>query len=87
MKVINEMSMTDFVFWGGAKDRVKMLSYTDLEQLTYIIEDIYPEGIEDTFLNDLLWFDFGVVCEWLGYEYNEEKDEIIREEYVNEEEN
>ena len=31
MKVISEMRLTDFEFWGGAKDRARMLTYEELE--------------------------------------------------------
>ena len=57
-----------------------MLTYSELEQLDYIFEDIYPNGVDETFINDAFWFDFGVICEWLGYRYDSDKDEIIREE-------
>ena len=33
MKVISEMSLTSFEFWGGAKDRAKMLTYEELEEI------------------------------------------------------
>ena len=29
MKVINEISLTSFEFWGGAKERAKMLTYEE----------------------------------------------------------
>ena len=51
MKVISEMSLTNFEFWGGAKDRAKMLTYEELEQVVYVLEDIYEE-IEDVAIND-----------------------------------
>ena len=37
------------------------------------------EPLTDTQINDLFWFEFDfVVREILGYEYDEQKDEIIR---------
>ena len=82
MKVISEMSLTSFEFWGGAKDRAKMLTYEEIERIGEIIEDMYEE-IEDVAINDLFWFYFGCVVDWLGYKYDEEEEEedrIIREE-------
>ena len=78
MRVICDMSLTSFEFWGGGKLNADMLRYDELEQLEYILEDIYSDGINDTMINDIMWFDFGVVCEWLGLVYDEEKDMIIR---------
>ena len=79
MRVYADMSLASFQFWAGAKNNADRLTYEELEQVDYMLDDIYPNGVEDTFINDLFWFDFNIVCEWLGYVYNEEDDEIIRE--------
>lgn len=79
MRVYSEISLTSFEFWGGAKDRAKMLTYEEIERIGEVIEELY-EDIEDTAINDLFWFDFGWCCECIGIKYNEEEDRIIREE-------
>jgi hypothetical protein len=79
MRVYSEMSLTSFQFWSGAKSNAEKLTYEELEQVDYMLEDIYSEGMQDTTINDLFWFDFSIVCEWLGYVYDEENDEVIRE--------
>lgn len=79
MRVYSEMSLTSFEFWGGAKERAKMLTYEEIERIGEVIEELY-EDIEDTAINDLFWFDFSWVCESIGLKYNEEEDIIIREE-------
>ena len=79
MKVFCEMSLPNFKFWSGAKDNAAMLEYDELEQLEYMLEDIYPEGIEETAINDLMWFDFEIVCEWLGLELDVDNWEIKRD--------
>jgi hypothetical protein len=78
MKVFSEISLVNFEFWSGAKDNAKQLNYDELEQLDYILEDIFPDGCTDTQLNDLFWFDFNVICEWLGLELDENEN-IIRD--------
>ena len=40
MKVTSEMSLTNFELWGGAKDRAKMLTYEELEEIGNVLEDI-----------------------------------------------
>ena len=84
MKVISEMSLISFEFWGGAKDRAKMLTYEELEEVGNVLEEIYEE-VEDVTINDLFWLDFSWVCECIGIKYNEEEDIIIREEESEEE--
>ena len=79
MKVISEMSLTSFEFWGGAKDREKMLTYEELEQIGNVLESVYEE-IEDVTMNNSFQLSFSQVCESIGLKYNEEKDIIIREE-------
>ena len=84
MKVYNEMSLTSFEFWGGAKDRAKMLTYEELEQVEYALKDIYEE-VESVTINNLFQLSFPQVCESIGIKYNEEEDRIIREEESEEE--
>ena len=79
MKVYTEMSLTRFEFWGGAKDRAKMLTYEELEQIGNVLENIYEE-IKDATINNLFQLSFSQVCESIGIKYNEEEDRIIREE-------
>ena len=85
MKVYSEMSLTSFEFWGGAKDRAKMLTYEELEEVGNVLEDIYEEEVEDVTINNLFQFSFSQVCECIGMKYNEEEDIIIREEESEEE--
>jgi hypothetical protein len=84
MRVISEMSLTSFQFWAGAKANAEMLTYEELEQVGYVLEDIYEE-IEDVTINDIFWFDFSWVCESIGIKYNEEEDIIIRDQESEEE--
>src|SRR5690606_35699900 len=59
-------------FWAGAKDRVKYLTEDELDQIEQNLEDLCPEGLSDTEINDLFWFEEDVIAEWLGYESFEE---------------
>ena len=53
MKVYSEITLTSFEFWGGAKDRAKMLSYEELEEAGNVLEDIYEKEVEDVTINNL----------------------------------
>lgn len=74
MKIISETSISNFEFWAGAKDNAKELEYSQFNYLESILEDIYPNGITDTQLNDLFWFDFDWIKEQLGIEEEEEEE-------------
>ena len=39
MKAFTEMKLTSFEFWAGAKERAKMLTYEEIEEIG-ILEDI-----------------------------------------------
>lgn len=75
MKIYSYKSLRNFEFWSGAKYNADKLSYDQLDQLENILEESYPDGMDETEINDLLWFDFETVCEWLGIEEDEEEDE------------
>jgi hypothetical protein len=72
MKTYNENTqLTSFNFWSGAVDNAKLLTYSQLEQVDYILEDMYPDGMSETALNDIFWFEFDTVCEWLDLNVDE----------------
>lgn len=57
-----------------------MMTAEELDSVENELEELYPDGMTDTEINDLFWFDFDYVCDLIGLEYDVEKDEIIREE-------
>lgn len=62
MRVISEMRLVDFKPWCGAKSTWERIIDENKEQwFEDIIEDLYPDGLTDTNLNDILWFE----SEWL----------------------
>lgn len=72
MKVYRDIPLTEFHFWAGARDRVKYLSRNELEQIEEILEELHPEGLKETMINDLFWFEDDLIAQWLGYESFEE---------------
>jgi hypothetical protein len=67
MKITSEISLENFEAWSGGADTMNELTAEELEQLESIIEDLYPDGMDETQLNDLLWFERDTIAEWLGY--------------------
>lgn len=60
MKVFNEMNWND-VFtsaWSGAKYAAERLQEEGKgDEFMELIEELYPDGIDRTALNDIMWFD------------------------------
>lgn len=68
MKIIREQSLQDFEFWGGAKVNRNLITDKELDELEDVLEELYPDGIDETDLNDIFWFDDDFIAEYLGYE-------------------
>lgn len=70
MKIINETNLQYFEFWGNAKETAKRideeLGASGWKLLDAILTDAYPEGIDETELNNILAFEDKDVFEWLG---------------------
>ena len=80
MTITYELDLNSFQAWSGAKDtldRVQREGKCGL--LEQILEDIYPDGMTETELNDLLWFDSESVYEWLGIRSEEQIKKEIKE--------
>ena len=73
MKITSEMSLKNFKAWSGAKDTLnKLIELDKCDELEFILDDLYPDGLTDTQLNDILWFDDEWIFETLGIETEEE---------------
>lgn len=68
MKIYTEKSLRDFEFWNGARDTVKYLTPGEIDQIESILEECYPDGMNETEINDFFWFDTDTIAEWLGYD-------------------
>lgn len=66
MKIYTETSLVNFEFWSGAKGRVQYLTDDELNTIENELEDLYPDGLSETELNDLFWFEFDWVCSLIG---------------------
>lgn len=67
MKIYSEINIADFKAWSGAINTLdRIIAEDKCDELEAILEDLYPDGINETELNDLLWFDDETVLGWLG---------------------
>ena len=83
-QVLNEnvkISLDDlrlFNPWGGAKDVWELIVAQDkLEALDKALEDMYPDGITASDLNDILWFEKDWVFDTLGVDPFIKQDDAI----------
>ena len=80
MTITYELDLNRFEAWSGAKDTLERIQRegkcTELEN---ILEELYPDGMTETELNDLLWFEPETVYEWLGIRSEEQIKKEIEE--------
>lgn len=75
MKIYKEESLSNFGFWSGAKENASELTSGQLDEVENILEGMYPEGMDETQINDFFWFDFDTIKEWLGITDEEDEEE------------
>lgn len=67
MKIHSEITLENFEAWSGAKDtQARIIEEGMAKQFDALIEELYPEGLTETQLNDILWFDDEWIYETLG---------------------
>ena len=72
MKIMTETTLRGFNAWSGAIETKKIILDAGLEEeFEMLIDECYPDGLTDTQLNDLLWFESDWILENLGVEVEE----------------
>ena len=72
MKTYNEITLDRFEAWSGAIDTKKrIIQEGKSEEFDSLIEELYPDGLSETQLNDILWFEQDWIYESLGIEIEE----------------
>ena len=67
MTITYELDLNSFEAWSGAKETLERIQREGkCEELENVLEELYPDGMTETELNDLLWFDSESVYEWIG---------------------
>lgn len=76
MKTYNDLSIRDFEAWSGAiETRQRIIDENKEDEFDDIIDELYPDGLTETQLNDILWFDEDWIFENLGMNEEEEEEE------------
>lgn len=75
MRIYKEFDFDSFQPWSGAVDNYNRIQEEGKgAALETILDELYPDGMTETELNDLLWFGPDTIFEWLGIEDEEEED-------------
>lgn len=76
MRIYKDFDANEFEAWSGAVDTLdRILNEGKGEELEELLDEIFPDGAEETEVNDLLWFDADYVFEMLGIADEEDEDE------------
>lgn len=77
MKTFNENTrLVDFDAWSGAKDtKETILNANKGEEFDNLIEELYPDGLSETNLNDILWFESDWIYKQLGISEEENEND------------
>ena len=80
MKIYREINIEDFEAWSGAENTLnKIIDEDKCEVFEMVLEELYPDGMDETDLNDLLRFDSDWCFEACGIRTREEIEEELEE--------
>ena len=67
MKTHTETTLRNFNAWSGGKDTKELILENRKEdEFDTLIEELYPDGLSEGMLNDILWFEEEWICEMLN---------------------
>jgi hypothetical protein len=68
MRTINNtQTLLNFEAWSGAVEtKETIVDNRKSQDFDFLIEDLYPDGLTETELNDLLWFEADWIYEQLN---------------------
>jgi len=75
LSIIKEVSEFELKseLWSGALDTLDTIMENDkLQELMYLLEELYPEPVDITTINDLLWFDDDFIFEELEMRFDDD---------------
>ena len=81
MKIYRDESLSNFEFWSGAIANAEEFT---LEELDRISEELEAEaadngdGYDETYINDLMWFEPEYLASLIGLEWDSETGKVIR---------
>lgn len=78
MKIYREESLSSFEFWSGAIANAEEFTLEELDRIGDELEAENPDGMDETEINDLMWFEPAYLASLIGLEWDSETGKIIR---------
>lgn len=75
MKMLTNINLKDFPFWGGARDITQFLTEVDFQKIEVCMEEYMAaarEILTETEINDIFQFEPDLIAQILGYENYED---------------
>ena len=80
MKITKEISIEEFEGWSGAENTLdKIISEGKAQEFEFILEDLYPEGMDEIQLNDLMLYEPEWCFEAVGIRTESEIESELKE--------
>lgn len=67
MLLIKEEALKNLEYWSGARAITDHLTEEEFDKIEEVLNDLYPNGLTMTEVNDIFWFDDDFICEIIGY--------------------
>lgn len=68
MKIYQEVNADNIQLWGEGYKTTLSLTDREINTILDLLEDVYPNGINLTDLNDFFAYKRDTIASWLGYE-------------------
>lgn len=78
MKIYREESLSSFEFWSGAIANAEEFTLEELDRIGDELEVENPDGMDETEINDLMWFEPEHLASLIGLNWDGETGKIIR---------
>ena len=78
MKIYREESLSNFEFWSGAIANAEEFTLEELDHVGDELEAENPDGMDETEINDLMWFEPEYLASLIGLNWDSETGKIVR---------
>lgn len=78
MKIYKEESLSNFEFWSGARANAEEFTLEELDRIGDMLEVENPDGMDETEINDLMWFEPSYLASLIGLNWDSETGKIVR---------
>lgn len=78
MKIYREESLSSFEFWSGAIANAEEFTLEELDYIGDELEAENPDGMDETEINDLMWFEPAYLASLIGLNWDSETGKIVR---------